>query len=171
MAAADNLDMSAAGDITSYSVTSLPFDVTWSEGFSANAATIEQDSCHCPAGGSVILHTRFTTDTECTDVVNSSCLSSDGLGINAVCSSLASDTLTVTEPYYRNSTNAACSAASTSPVSCSDSALLFADNISRPVSSVSPAVEDFFPAANGIHVVNFWQNSERRSKLLLHGTH
>jgi len=139
--------MSAAGNITSCSATSLPFDVMWSEGFTSNTAMIEQeDSCHCSSSSSVV-HNGFTADTGYTDVTRSCCLSSDGLGLNTLCSSLATDVLTLTEPYCnsRSAYTATCIS------SVSDSALLTVDNISHPVSSVSQV---FYRAANGIRVVN-----------------
>lgn len=153
MAAAHDLNMSAAGNIASYGVTSLPFDVQWTDGFAAETAMMKHDSCHCPSSSSIV-HCGFTADMKCPDVSSSSCLSSDRLGSDSF-GSLCSDAMTVTEPCCWNSTSAAVLTACSSSVSCSASTSLLTDNIHHPVSSVTAVEKDFFPTANGIHVVNF----------------
>jgi len=155
MAAADNLDISAASDRTSYGVTPVPYDDQWSDGLVAKTTMIQEDSCHCPSTCTTE-HCGFISYDRCLVESNSSSLSSNRLPLDNSGSSSGHDAvLTVTEPYCWMSTGVADITACTSSVSCSELTSSLTDDIPHPVSSVAAVENDLFPATNGIHIVLF----------------
>ena len=146
MAAAHNPDISAASDMMTYPVTSVPFDVQRTDRFLVKTAA-EQDSCHSHCS---VIDYGFTSSSECTVESTNSDISSNRLGFDTVHSSSCNDALSVTQPYCWNSTSVTHITPSSSSILCSESASLFTDNISHPVSSVADDEKGFYQTTNGI---------------------
>ena len=152
MAAANNLDISAASDVTSSSgVTSPPCNVKWRhwcDAFVAKTTTPQQDSCYCPSTCSTE-HCSFIGDDRVESNISS--LSSNGLTLDNSGSSLGHDAaLTVTEPYCGTSTSADDITHCTGCVCCSEFPSLLTDSIPHLASSVAAMEKDLFPTTNGI---------------------
>jgi len=146
MAAARNPDISAADDMTSYPITSLPFDVQRTDRFLPKS-TVEQDSW--PSGCSAV-DCGYTGNSEWAVESDNSDLSFNRLGLDTVSYSSCNDASSMTQPCCWNSMSMVDVTPCSRSILCSESTSLLTDNISYPVSSASDAEKGFYQTTNGI---------------------